>query len=371
MKTDLRGVTIDELTPLLISNNVERFRAEQIFRGIHKQRAETADEINNIPKEIKELLKDSFTVSSLKSVAVSESERDKTRKFLFETTNEEKKSVRIESVHIQESERDTFCISTQAGCNVGCEFCATGKMKLLRNLTAGEIVSQVYEMIKITGTAPSNIVYMGMGEPLLNYDNVLKSILILTDKKGAAIPSKRITVSTVGFEGRIKKFADDIKINSGLSNIKLALSLHSTDNGFREKLIPTSKVNTLKKIYDELVYFYRTTGNKITYEYIYFEGINDTEHDIKRLERLSRMVPCNINVIPFHPVEFELAEPLTELNEKVNSEIKHGKEKSLSNSNNLINFTESLRRSKVTVNIRTSSGVDINAACGQLAIKNY
>ncbi len=370
MKTDLRGLSPEELIPLLISHKTEKFRAEQIFRGIHKQFAESPGTIKNIPVETKELLEKLFEVHIPECITVSESERDGTKKFLFESKLQDKKSVRIESVHIKEGERDTFCISTQAGCNVGCEFCATGKMRLLRNLTAGEIVSQVYGMIKITGVLPSNIVYMGMGEPLLNYENVLKSLILLTHKKGMALPSKRITVSTVGFEGRIKKFADDIKGNSQLSNIKLALSLHSTDNGFREKLIPTSRVNTLKKIYDEIVYFYRKTGNKVTYEYIYFEGLNDSENDVKRLAKLSRMVPCNINIIPFHPVDFELSAPLTELNKKVNAEIKHGKGKSLSNSNNLLNFTNSLRNYGTTVNLRTSSGVDINAACGQLAVKN-
>lgn len=370
MRNDIRNFTLAELGDLFVKEGIPKYRAEQVFRSVHNKFSEILEDVTGIPKELKESLNSSFVITSLINVAVSESPNDRTKKILFETTDENMKKVKIESVHIPDEERETFCISTQVGCNVGCGFCATGRMNLNRNLTAGEIVSQVYQMIKITGVVPTNIVYMGMGEPLLNYENVLKSLLILTDKKGLGISSKRITVSTVGFVNRIKKFADDIKSNPLLSNVKLAFSLHSTDNGFREKLIPTGKVNNLKKMYEELVYFYRVTGNKITYEYVYFEGLNDTENDINRLVKLSRMVPCNINIIPFHPVDFELAEPIKELNEKIHEKINLSKENSLSNSNNLYNFTDTLRSNRVNVNLRNSSGVDINAACGQLAVKN-
>lgn len=370
MKIDIRSRTLNELKDLFVKNNIQKYRAEQVFQSVHGKQIDTIENFTAIPKELQKDLSEKFCIPGLDIVTVSESPKDKTQKFLFETTDEGKKKVKIESVLIIEEERNTICISTQAGCNVGCEFCATGKMGLLRNLSAGEIVTQVYEIIKSTKIIPTNIVYMGMGEPFLNYENVLTSLKIFTDKKGLGISSKRITVSTVGFENRIKKFADDIKSDPMLSNVKLALSLHSTDNGFRELLIPTSKANNLKIIYDELVYFYRTTGNKITYEYIYFEGLNDTANDENRLIKLSRMVPSNINVIPFHYVDFELIAPLSSLNEKIYDKIIDSKEKSLSNSINLSNFIENLRSEKVTVNLRTSSGLDINAACGQLAVKN-
>jgi len=370
MKNDLRSLTREELKELFVNSKIQKYRAEQVFQFIHGKQIENFENITVIPKELQKELSEKFCLNGLNSVTVSKSPKDKTQKFLFETTDDYKKKVKIESVLILEDDRKTVCISTQAGCNVGCEFCATGKMGLKRNLSAGEIVSQVCEIIKTTNIIPTNLVYMGMGEPFLNYDNVLKSLKIFTDKKGLGIPSKRITVSTVGFENRIKKFADDIKKDPLLSNVKLAFSLHSTDNGFRELLIPTAKVNNLKILYDELVYFYRTTGNKITYEYIYFEGLNDTVNDENRLIKLSRMVPSNINIIPFHHVDFQVIEPLLSLNEKIYDKIIDGKEKSLSNSNNLYNFVENLRSEKVTVNLRTSSGLDINAACGQLAVKN-
>jgi 23S rRNA (adenine2503-C2)-methyltransferase len=249
------------------------------------------------------------------------------------------------------------------GCNVGCEFCATGKMGFKKNLQVSEIISQVYAIKKTTGIAPTNIVYMGMGEPFLNYDNMLKSLKILTHPNGLNLPSKRITVSTVGFKGKINRFADDLSHpgNESIKKVKLALSLHSTDNGFRESIIPTSIKNRLPDIYKELSYFYQKTGNKITYEYIFFEGLNDSDNDIKRLQKLSRMVPSNLNIIPFHPIDFELRKPLNVFNENKDTN------KLLSNEK-LFDFIAKLKNQKIVINVRSSSGVDINAACGQLAV---
>lgn len=351
------------------SLGVPSYRAEQIFISVHNKLAADIDSIKGIPKELALKLKSHFTIEPLDLITTTTS-KDKTQKFLFGTSDTISRKVKIESVLIKEEERNTICVSTQAGCNAGCEFCATGKMGLLRNLTPAEIVSQIYEIISITGIVPSNLVFMGMGEPFLNYASLMDALEILTDKKGPGISSRRITVSTVGFTGRIKKFADDISALPNLRNVKLALSLHSTDRGFRETLIPVSKKNTLPSIYDELVYFYRKTGNKVTYEYIFFEGLNDTDNDVKRLAKLQRMIPSNINVIPFHPVDFELKPPIDILNKKIHEKIIHGKEKSLSNSKNLLDFIARLKKERVTVNLRSSSGVDINAACGQLAVKN-
>ncbi|MDQ3193890.1 MAG: radical SAM protein, partial [Bacteroidota bacterium] len=269
----------------------------------------------------------------------------------------------IEAVLISEKGRDTFCISTQVGCNVGCEFCATGKMGFKKNLDVSLIAAQVYEVIRQTKVTPTNIVFMGMGEPFLNYVNMLKSLKVLTHPDGLALSSKRITVSTVGFTGKIKKFADDLSLeeNKSVRNVKLALSLHSTDNGIRESIIPTSVKNSLAEIYKELIYFYQKTNNKITYEYIFFPGLNDTENDVKRIAKISKMVPSNLNIIPFHPIEFELKKPLDIYNDKkdINNLLLNKK---------LNDFIARLKNEKVVVNLRTSSGVDINAACGQLAV---
>jgi 23S rRNA (adenine2503-C2)-methyltransferase len=232
------------------------------------------------------------------------------------------------------------------------------------NLSAGEICSQIYEVRRLTGVEITNIVYMGMGEPFLNYASVLKSLMMITSKDGLALPGKRITVSTVGFKGKIKKFADDITSpgNERLGNVKLALSLHSTDNGVRESIIPTSKINRLPDLYDELTYYYRKAKNKITYEYIHFPGINDTANDVNRLTALSSMIPSNINVIPFHPIGIQLSKPLDKLNDSFSDT------KKLLSNQKLNDFIASLKERNVVVNLRTSSGVDINAACGQLAL---
>lgn len=341
-----------------------KYRAKQIFTSLHKNNVKNINDIKGIPKYLKNKLEDLYENPELKLLEVSSSEQFNTKKFLFEINDENKNHI-FESVLISEKGRHTICISTQIGCNVGCEFCATAKMGFLRNLDTSEIIMQVYEIIRNTEIIPTNLVFMGMGEPFLNYNNLLNSLRILTDPEGLSIPSKKITVSTVGFREKIKKFADDISLeeNKNIRKVKLALSLHTTDNGLRESIIPTSAKNRLSDLYEELSYFYRITGSKITYEYIYFQGLNDTDNDIKRLTKLLRMVPSNLNIIPFHPINFKLKAPLDIFN--------FDKEKDLNKlllNKNLFDFIEKLKLNKVTVNLRSSSGVDINAACGQLAV---
>ncbi|HRI86172.1 MAG TPA: 23S rRNA (adenine(2503)-C(2))-methyltransferase RlmN [Ignavibacteria bacterium] len=359
---NILNLTLSELEPEIISIGEPKYRAKQIFTSLHKKNINTAEGLQGIPKLLKEKIGENFFIPSLKLLEERSSESFNTKKFLFQTERADKEYV-FESVLISEKERNTICISTQIGCNVGCEFCATAKMGFIKNLEPAEIIMQVYEIIRCTEIMPTNLVFMGMGEPFLNYANLMKALKILTDKEGLGIPSKKITVSTVGFTDKIKNFADDITAeeNVNLRKIKLALSLHSTDNGFRESIIPVSAKNRLPDIYEELVYFYRRTGSKITYEYIYFNGLNDTDNDIKRLVKLTRMVPSSINIIPFHPIDFKLNRPLDIFN----------KDKDLNKlllNKNLFQFIEKLKRNKVTVNLRTSSGVDINAACGQLAV---
>ncbi|MBS1518656.1 MAG: 23S rRNA (adenine(2503)-C(2))-methyltransferase RlmN [Bacteroidetes bacterium] len=360
---NLINFTLRDLENEIIILGEPKYRAGQIFSSLHKKNARSFDVISAIPVSLKEKLKENFFIPELKLLEVSDSVKFNTKKFLFELSENKRKYV-FESVLISENGRNTICISTQIGCNVGCEFCATGKMGFSKNLSAGEIVQQVYEIISNTGIIPTNLVFMGMGEPFLNYANLLDALKILTEPYGLGVSSKKITVSTVGFTEKISKFADDISSeeNRNLRNVKLALSLHSTDNGLRESIIPTSVRNRLPDIYNELVYFYRKTGNKITYEYIFFNGLNDSENDIKRLVKLSRMVPSNINIIPFHPIDFKLNKPLDIFNKEKDLN------KLLSNKN-LFHFIEKLKENKVTVNLRSSSGVDINAACGQLAVK--
>lgn len=353
MKKNILNLTLNELT-----NEISpAYRARQVFTGIHKHLKEDFAKINNIPLGLRAELSEKFSVIKPEIVEVVVSPLDKTEKFLFRSSGD----ITFEAVLIREKNRTTICVSTQSGCNVGCPFCATGQMGFEKNLSPAEIVSQIYQIMSFRKLSPTNIVYMGMGEPFLNYENVLKSLIILTHPLGLGISSRRITVSTVGFVNKIKKFADDITSpqNPHLRHIKLALSLHSTDKGIREKLIPTAVSHPLSKIYEDLIYFYRTTRTKITYEYIYFDGINNKPEDINRLEKLSKMIPSNINVIPFHPVRYQLKGILKGYNKS---------ETNFSLLTEKINdFITELRNRKVTVHLRGSNGKDINAACGQLA----
>ncbi|MBL7127489.1 MAG: 23S rRNA (adenine(2503)-C(2))-methyltransferase RlmN [Ignavibacteria bacterium] len=375
MKRNILNYTLPELELIVKELKEEKYRAKQIFTPLHQKHISHFKDIKSIPLAFRKKLSENFYIGSLSSLLISDSKKYNTKKFLFilpisDTKNNEEK-LKIETVLISEKGRHTICISTQVGCNVGCEFCATGKMGLKRNLETSEIISQVYEVVKATGLAPTNLVYMGMGEPFLNYKNLIKSLTIFTSKDGLNISSRRITVSTIGLKNKIKIFADDLskKENQSLRNIKVAFSLHSTDNGIRESIIPTSAYNKLSDIYEELTYYYKKLRTKITYEYIYFNGINNSDDDIKRLERLSKMVPCNFNIIPFHPIDFHLNKPLDVFNKLDKGKIDERNEISLLNLG-LNDFIAKLKSKKIIVNLRSSSGVDINAACGQLAVIN-
>ncbi len=354
MISDIYNFTLEELKEFFINQNIERYRAEQIYQALHKSLKADFTAINNIPKSLKEYLTKNFFIPSIKLIEVQKSRITNTKKFLFELTDSH---FPIETVLMQEKGRITICISVQSGCNLDCKFCATGYFGFKKNLTTGEILLQIYEIIRNEKLMPTNIVYMGMGEPFLNYNNFLKSLKILCSEKGLNLSSSKITVSTIGLKRSIVKFAYDITLreNKAIKKIKLALSLHSTDNGIREKLIPVAEKNKLSDIYRELIYFYRKTGTKITYEYIFLKNINNREEDVKRLTKLSRMIPSNINVIKFHPVKNKQIQNLDEN----------------STDDDLKSFISELRRNKVTVNLRPSNGLDINAACGQLAAENF
>lgn len=361
---NIMDFTLREFREYFKKNSIPEYRAVQVFRSIHKNQKNNITGIKEIPFSLKKILSNRFYIPEITVTDIKNSINSYTKKFVFElkSYHREKAHKRtcIESVLIKDNKRNTICVSSQAGCGMGCEFCATAKMGFLRNLMPSEIIMQVYSIIQIEKIIPTNIVVMGMGEPFLNYDNLIKSLKILTDKQGLNISPKKITVSTIGLKSTIKKFADDLclKENSGIKNIKLAFSLHSTDNGFREGIIPVSVKNKLSDIYPELIYFYRKTGTKITYEYIYFKGLNDTENDIKRIVKLSRMVPCNINIIRFNRIGYELTGRLSRFNKVYNTD-----------NTNLNEFILKLKSYKIAVNLRKSSGEDIDAACGQLAVK--
>lgn len=359
MKKDILSLTLEELISDFKNSGVLLYRATQLFEFLHKKLVSGFMEVTTLPLETRRELENNYEISHLEISEVTKSGISETKKYLFGTKNND---AVIESVFMKEKGRVTYCISSQSGCNAGCVFCATGYLGLIKNLSAGEIVSQVYEMSRETNTPPTNIVFMGMGEPFLNYNNVLKALKILTSEYGLKIPARRITVSTIGINRRIIDFTDDITspVNGRLKNTKLAVSLHTTNDRLRENLIPLSRNYNLKSLYKDVRYYYRKTGNKITYEYIFFDGLNNKKDDIKNLKKLSGMIPCNINVIPYHPVK-NIKQTVNEL-----GEFPIVPNNSLSK-NNINDFITELRNKKVTVNIRPSSGLDINAACGQLA----
>ena len=339
----IREQTVEELAEYLKSNNFPSFRAKQIMDWLWKKNVGSFEEMKNIGKNLQEFLNSNFIIDkvSLKDQQVS---KDKTIKCAFEV---DKNSV-VEGVLIPTKKRMTACISSQVGCSLACTFCATGRLKLLRNLSAGEIYDQVFHLKNEANSqyqkSLSNIVYMGMGEPLLNYKNVLSSIKWICSEEGLGMSPKRITLSTAGISKMIKKLGDDeVRFN-------LALSLHAANDEKRNKIMEINESNNLDSLRDALTYFYEKTKSRVTFEYIIFDGFNDELSDARELAEFAKCVPCKINIIEYNPID---GEPFKQAQEdKVNQ---------------FALFLESLN---MIVNVRRSRGKDIDAACGQLANKN-
>ena len=339
----IREQTVEELAEYLKSNNFPSFRAKQIMDWLWKKNVGSFEEMKNIGKNLQEFLNSNFIIDkvSLKDQQIS---KDKTIKCAFEV---DKNSV-VEGVLIPTKKRMTACISSQVGCSLACTFCATGRLKLLRNLSAGEIYDQVFHLKNEANSqyqkSLSNIVYMGMGEPLLNYKNVLSSINWICSEEGLGMSPKRITLSTAGISKMIKKLGDDeVRFN-------LALSLHAANDEKRNKIMEINESNNLDSLRDALTYFYEKTKSRVTFEYIIFDGFNDELSDARELADFAKCVPCKINIIEYNPID---GEPFKQAQEdKVNQ---------------FALFLESLN---MIVNVRRSRGKDIDAACGQLANKN-
>jgi 23S rRNA (adenine2503-C2)-methyltransferase len=341
-KKDIRNIDKQDLIEFFISKKIPKFRANQVYEWLWKKRAISFDEMTSLSKELRELLKEYFVINAVK-IHKAEKSSDGTAKYSLKLHDNNL----VEGVLIPSKKRLTACVSSQVGCSLACNFCATGTLKLERNLSYSEIYDQVFilnEEAKLNfGRSLSNIVFMGMGEPLLNYDNLLKGINLITTEKGLAISAKRITVSTAGISKMITKLADD--------NVKfhLAISLHSAKDNTREELMPINRAIPLEKLQDSIRYFYDKTGSRITYEYILFSNINDSLEDAHELVKFSRISPCKINLIEYNPVD-DLAYTKSS-NKKTND------------------FIHFLENKNVIVNLRKSKGKDINAACGQLVNK--
>lgn len=318
------------------------FRAKQVYEWIWKKAARSFDAMGNIPKTTREWLSEKFSLQIV-TTAEAQYSSDRTIKSSFQLHDNNL----VEGVLIPTRERVTACVSSQVGCSLTCSFCATGYMDRKRNLESFEIYDQVVlirdQAQEKYGQALTNIVYMGMGEPLLNYANVLKSIEQITSPEGLGMSPCRITVSTAGIAKMIQKLGDDqVKFN-------LALSLHAANDTKRNQIMPINESNTLDALKAALLYFFEKTGNEITLEYIVFNKFNDTLEDARELYEFAKGIPCKINLIEYNPIA---------QSSFVNAE-----------ADAIAKFSAYLESKRMIVNIRRSRGRDIDAACGQLAGK--
>jgi 23S rRNA (adenine2503-C2)-methyltransferase len=341
-KEDIRSLTLDKILKFCTENKLPKFRAKQIWEWLWKKRATSFEEMTSLAKDMRELLNNSFKINAIK-IHKAERSIDGTIKYSLQLHDK----LLVEGVLIPSKKRITACISSQVGCSLACEFCATGTLKLDRNLTASEIYDQVFilneEAVANFGKPLSNIVFMGMGEPLLNYSALLDSINLITTEQGLGMSPKRLTVSTVGIAKMIKKLADDkVKFN-------LAISLHTASNSKRDILIPLNQKIKLEELREAVQYFYDKTGNRVTYEYILFKDLNDNLEDAQKLVQFTKVSPCKINLIEYNMVDDF---PYEKSSNKVTE-----------------NFIKYLEGKKLIVNLRRSKGKDISAACGQLANK--
>lgn len=341
-KKNILGMTKPELETLAKNLGENAFHGRQLFKWFYNVRQYDFDLMTDLSKSIREKLKGEFQIMMPESIDHRKSS-DNTEKFLFQLADGHP----IETVLIPEEEkRRTACISSQAGCAVGCHFCATGTMGLLRDLTVGEIVGQLmFLRDKFGNDAFSNVVMMGMGEPLLNYKNVVEAITIMTEKQGLNISPKKIVISTSGITPKIEKLADE------RLGIRLALSLHAASQPKRQMVMPIARTFKLDKLIEACRYYADSSKQPVTFEYILFEGFNDTKQDMEELARLMKTLNCKINVMAYNPVPgLDFKRPS---DERVNW------------------FAKKLNDRVKTVTVRKSRGRDIEAACGQLAARSF
>ena len=343
-KPDIREFSAEELIAELEKLGEAKFRAKQVYEWLWKKSAHSFEEMTNLSKGLRTKLTEKFVLLPVRENIIQKS-KDGTVKLGMKLHDNHL----IEGVMIPEEDRSTACVSSQVGCSLSCNFCATGFLKRERNIEAAEIYDQVILLnkhaLQYNNRQLTNIVYMGMGEPLLNYDNVMRSIRIITSPEGLNMAQKRITVSTSGIARGIKRLTDEgMKFN-------LALSLHAATNEKRDKIMDINRSNNLETVMESLIYFYEKTGNKVTFEYILFNQFNDSLEDAQYLAELYQKVPSFINLIEYNKVE--------------------GVEFQKTSKEKRDAFVKYLRNKGVNVNVRRSRGKDIDAACGQLANKNF
>jgi len=342
-KIDIRSLSLPALQQHFTQLGEKSFRAKQVYEWLWQKSCFSFDEMSNISKELRTRLEEHFVINNVK-INNSQYSADKTIKNSFILHDNHL----IEGVLIPTPGRMTACVSSQVGCSLTCKFCATGYMERKRNLNPDEIYDQVVliarQAMENYSQPLTNIVYMGMGEPLLNYKNMMDSVEKITSEDGLNMAAKRITVSTAGIAKMIKKLGDDeVKFN-------LALSLHAANDEKRNTIMPINEQNSLKALAEALKYYYAKTKNPVTYEYIIFDGFNDTIQDAVELAKFCKHLPCKVNIIEYNPIAFA-------------NFINAGEDK-------VEKFADYLRSQGVNTHLRRSRGKDIDAACGQLAIKD-
>ena len=337
LKKNILGIPFEELEEELKAAGFPKYRAKQVFEWLHKKKAARFDDMKNISGELAEFLKYKYVQDYPEPANIRKSKLDDTMKFLFEMEDGEA----VESVFLNNKGRFTVCVSSQAGCRCGCLFCATARLGLRRNLESGEIIGQIYAVEKHTGRKMDNIVFMGMGEPLCNWENLRRAIMIMGEKRGRCMSFSRMTLSTVGIVPGIKELADNGPA------VNLAISLITADEGLRRKLVPYTAKYGLRDIKAVSLYYNKKTGRFITYEYILFQGLNDSIADARRTLDFLKGIKYKINLIPYNnagDTEFRPTE----------------REKALE-------FQKIFVDKGIKAFLRREKGTDISAACGQLA----
>ncbi len=341
-KKDIRALTKQQLQDFFVSQGDQSFRGSQVYEWLWKKGAYSFEEMTNISKDTRQMLQDNFVINHIRVDQMQRSS-DGTIKNAVKLHDD----LTVESVLIPTKTRTTACVSSQVGCSLNCSFCATAKLKRMRNLNPDEIYDQVLAIdneSRLYFDRPlSNIVFMGMGEPLMNYPNVIEAIRKITSPEGLGMSSKRITVSTSGVPKMIKKLADeDLKV-------KLAVSLHSAIDEVRTSIMPFNATFPLKDVREALEYWYAKTKSRITFEYVVWKNINDSQRDIDALVKFCKYVPCKVNLIEYNPIGDDFFMQASE--------------------DTTNRYVRSLEMNGITVTVRRSRGKDIDAACGQLANK--
>lgn len=330
---------VEEIEEIFKERSYQKFRAKQVFRAIHVNRINDISKATDLPLKMREDLKKDFKIDRVRPLETFKSKIDSTKKYLFELDD---KNI-IEAVYMDYKDRSTICISSQVGCRMGCTFCASTKNGLTRNMTASELIEEIYELERMNGPI-SNIVVMGIGEPLDNFDNIERFIRIITDEKGRNLSHRSITLSTSGLVPEIRRLADTSL------DVNLAVSLHYADDEKRRAYMPIANKYSIREIIEATDYYLEKTKRRVSFEYVVIDGVNNLDEDVKNLKNLLFGKNVHINLIPLNPIkEFAHAKPEGKI---------------------LEDFKTRLTRNGLNATVRRSMGEDIDASCGQLR-NNY